>query len=199
MPSFSVDDFKAAIGTPARSHSFRCTITAPSIVTSHFTPDASYLCKATTLPSATVETTELSYFSRAVKIPGKRTYAPITLTFYASENYELRGGFEKWSSALNAYADNQRSTNPFFSTINLVHYSIGVQPVNNPTTNQVTYPSIVLATYTLKDAFPTTVSGLQFNYDSDAEIQTFDVEFQYQYFTVEVKGTVPVTANGTVI
>lgn len=187
MASFSIEKFKSAIGTPARSHLFRCTVTpAAAGLLPYFNADASFLCKAVTLPSATVETTELSYFSRAVKIPSRRTYAPITLTFYLSEDYKLRAGFEQWSNALNAYDENQRGTLPFYGTITLVHYSSVATSPDAAKNEDANIPT--LATYTLQSAFPTTVSGLQFSYDNDAEIQTFDVEFQYQYLTITLDG-----------
>lgn len=194
-PFFSIDRFMGALKVPARSHLFRCKIIPQnSTVLSYFDDDAPYLCKAVTLPSATVETTELSYFSRAVKIPSRRTYAPITLTFYLSENYKLRKGFDTWTNVLNAYEGNQQSAN-LYGKIQLTHYSSVDQATADSTAltdrnfkNENTSDAVELAVYTLHDAFPTTINGLQFNYDSDAEIQTFDVEFQYQYFTTKITG-----------
>lgn len=122
-PLFSIERFKSAVGTPARSHLFRCTVIPENTGVSPYFSATPYLCKAVTLPSATVETTELFYFSRAVKIPSRRTYAPLTLTFFHSEDYKIRAGFELWSGVLNAYEENQRGTALLYGRIILDHYS----------------------------------------------------------------------------
>lgn len=36
-----------------------------------------------------------------------------------------------------------------------------------------------IATYTFRNIFPTSISGLQFTQEDDSAYQTFDVEFQY--------------------
>lgn len=179
MPSFSIDDFKGALKQPARSHLFLCRVSPPASLIDLFPADeVDYLCKAVTLPAATVETTELSYFTRAVKIPGRRTYTPITLTFYNTERYTPRNGFEQWSNGLNQYETNIRTAaheGGTYGKITLDHFSTVNREAENTLVLQL------LSRYEIEGAFPITVNGLQFSHDADTEIQTFDVEFQYQY------------------
>lgn len=41
--------------------------------------------------------------------------------------------------------------------------------------------SHISARYTIRDAFPINVSGLSFDHEGDAQLQTYDVTFQYLY------------------
>lgn len=171
-PTFSIDEFRTALQTPARGHLFQCVITPPDIFTddSLFPVDHVYLCKSVTLPSSTIEPVELAYYGRSVRLPGKRTYQPVTLTFFNHENYQLRGCFELWSNILNELQYNVRSDEviSYYGTIDLTHFSTQGEKI---------------AMYTLYNAFPTSVSGLSFSYDGDGEIQTFDVEFTFNWYS----------------
>jgi len=40
----------------------------------------------------------------------------------------------------------------------------------------------VIKRYNIRGAFPTTVSEIQLQYDGGAEVETFDVTFNYQYW-----------------
>lgn len=194
---FSIDNFRGAFTRPARGHRFLCSITTPVGSPIKFVSDdkVSYLCKSSALPSATIDTIELSYYTRNIKIPGKRTFSPITLTFLHHENYKIRTRFESWVNLLNDPEDNVRliSYDQLFATLTLVHYAQqgklesakkivfnSEKKLNEEVTyNYVTGEANEIARYDLYKAFPTSLGGLQFSHDND-DIQTFDVEFQYQ-------------------
>lgn len=46
-------------------------------------------------------------------------------------------------------------------------------------------PNKIVATYKLFGAFPVRIGPLEFSYDNDAEIQSYQVDFDYQYFIHE--------------
>jgi len=209
--SFSILKLQAALRKPARGHLFRCTViprTQP--VSDYFTETTSLLCKATTVPSWTVEPTELSFFTRQVSIPGKRTFQPLTLTFLHTQQYSSRMGFEEWNRLLNSPGNNSRTVtgDSLYADIQITQYDTVIDPLKTLATSIVgliplpggpggTLGNITefaiselikagpIATYKLYNAFPTSISGLQFSYESDAEIQTFDVEFRYQHMEFE--------------
>lgn len=230
MPSFSIDKFRSLMRRPGRAHLFHCTVIPPTALAEYFPQDTGYLCKAVTTPGETIEPVEVQYQTRILKIPGRRTFTPATLTFLHNERYTPRVGFQRWNQVLNAPEINGRGVidriatgpaitneptilgpvNPitgasnFYGTVIIEQFSM-VHPlatfidiignrINIPLGElerilkqfaSDLVPPIKLARYTLHDAFPSTVNGLAFSYDSDAEIQTYDVEFQYQYMTFE--------------
>jgi len=206
--SFSILNLQAALRKPARGHLFRCVVT-PRVkpISDYFTETTALLCKATTVPSWTVEATELSYFTRQISIPGKRTFQPLTLTFLHSQQYSSRVGFEQWNRLLNDPAANSRTITgtDLYSTITITQYDSVIDPLATLAISiakgiikpggtlsdvaEIAISELIkaqpIATYTLYDAFPTSIGGLQFSYDNDAEIQTFDVEFRYQHMEFE--------------
>lgn len=186
---FSVSKFKELIakeGSLSRGVWFNCTITHPN-PNFQFDESHSFLCKAANLPTTQLDVTELKYFTRSVKIPAAKQYAPITLTFYNTNSYTLRNQFLKWISVFNTPVSNLRNA------IDLD--DAGQSTVTIPFTTDVSenYAKIVLiphnekheemAAYRFSYAFPTSVSGLQYSYENDSQVQTYDVEFQYLYAT----------------
>lgn len=118
MSVFSPEKFKQAIrgrGGLTKGYLFETTLTfTGNMPTALFGPDAQKrqlaLCRATTIPAAVIEATELKYFTRAVKIPGARTYPPITLTFLNTKDYDLYKLMRRWQGLLNGFHGNARMT-----------------------------------------------------------------------------------------
>lgn len=207
---FSVNTFLGNFGRPARGVKFQCQITLPDISSllaanipiltdevlnelksaNVFAPFGSqqspitYACFAANLPEIAVELSELNYFTRPVRYPGRRTLAPLTLSFYNTEDYALRRAFEQWNFLLSSPVDNlgfvrysERGAGvPTVATLGqsravelagemrLTHYSETDQPIS---------------AYEFRDVFPVSISPLAFNYNNDGEIQTFDVTLAY--------------------
>jgi len=183
---FSINSFKdriASEGGLSRGVWFNCQITHPNPNFS-FTDDThSLLCKAANLPSATLDPIELKYFTRSVKVPGSRQFAPVTLTFYNTQSYSVRNIFLTWLSVFNTPVTNVRNA------IENDKNGQDVQAFGN-TDNYATitlYPRDEthkeLGEYQFFYAFPSSVSGLQYSYENDGQMQTYDVEFQYLHAT----------------
>ena len=60
------------------------------------------LIKSASLPAATLNTIELPYRGRKVKIPSNRTYEPwqITVTYAVGGNTDIRANFQDWIDAI---------------------------------------------------------------------------------------------------
>lgn len=170
---FSINEFKDAVeaaGGLSRGVFYDCLITRED-VSNPLEPESIVLCKAANLPTSQLDYTDVKYFTRSVKIPAARQFQPITLTFYNSQNYVLRNQFLEWLSRFNSPESNIRQSSLNYATIELFpknsnHESVGL--------------------YRFKHAFPTSISGLQYSYENDAQVQTYDVEFQYLTATFSV-------------
>lgn len=265
--SFSLNQFREQVGRRggfARSHVFTCNIVGNPLF-KDFEKNKDFLfCKAVTLPSFTVNTEELKFFTRPVKFPGARTFEPLRLTFFNTNDFIVRHLFEKWNNTLNAFASNARGLRDsrtgttaitektkvanesynfesgrlrnelLYGSIILTHFSIEAEvaglgglirsgrnsllknlPQNQFLSNIINAgaeiaqgaatqilnqtdagriaqgiarrlgkdltPNIRVAVYVMENAFPTNISGLQYSYDNDGEMQTYDVEFQFNH------------------
>lgn len=183
---FSINKFRTAIGAPARSFLFTCQITPSAFLqtkSSEVFPnkqpngifndtDGMLPCLSVTIPEIIIESVNLSYFSRAVKIPGKRTFNDLTLKFLNTEDFNLRTGFENWNYLLGEPETNRTITpsttrSDLTATIKVEQYSLTHE---------------LIKTYTFYEAFPVTVGPFTLSYDGDGENQTFDVTMAYNYF-----------------
>lgn len=162
-----------------------------------------FLCKSLKLPGQTIDHNVLSYFGRAVKIPGARSYEPIALEFFHTNNYSMLELFQEWQGILASHDGNRMGVHehvrkhgegpstiqslrkPVYGTITLNHYSnegtgsklIATTPLLNLFSKS---KHKLAATYVLHGAFPTAISGLSFSYDESETVQQYGVTFEYQ-------------------
>ena len=142
------------------------------------------MCRAAQMPDFYLQTTEIAFHSRRVKIPSSRTYDPITLTFLHINDARLRQRFEDWMYELNHPQLNQASV-PRYANIVLTQYDMGGRSwldfIIDVVQGQFSLGDRVMNRYVLHDAFPITVGGVRLDHEADTEVQTYDVQFQYQW------------------
>lgn len=109
--SFSINQFREQVnarGGFARSHVYICKVIHPLF--KNYEKDKDFLfCRSVALPSFSVNTEEIKFFTRSIKFPGARTaFEPARLTFYNTNDFKLRKKFELWNNLLNAFYANVR-------------------------------------------------------------------------------------------
>ena len=177
---FSVSKFKSRVdqyaglsrGVFYDCHIFQSNLEDQGSRLNRFDQDETeLLCKAANLPSLELETTEVKYFTRSIKIPSTRSFQPVTLTFYNVEDYRFYDKFVSWLNLFNNPSENIRTQ---FTNINSFHATIVISP-RDAVGHEIT------AIYKFNNAFPISISGLQYSFENDTQVQTFDVQFQYLY------------------
>ena len=146
-----------------------------------------YLCRSAQIPAANQGLIEVPFRGRFLKIPGDRTFEPWTATFYNTTDFDLRAAFEQWINIGNK-ADEALGTYQFGSKGSFAEYfqDISIRQLDkNPSSSGSPAadggPNKVLREYKLIGAWPTSVGAINLSYDSNDQIEEFDVEFQYQY------------------
>lgn len=168
----NINDFKSQlIGGGARTNQFRAYLHFPTYVTAGALEGAraQFLCKSAQLPGSTITPIEIAYRGRNINVAGERTFQPWTVTIYNDVTFGLRNAFETWQSGIQRYAATEGKTNP-------AEYQVDLE------IHQLDRNGAILKVYKFADAFPTTISPIQLDYDTP-NIETFDVEFTYNYFT----------------
>ena len=139
-----------------------------------------YLCKSAALPASTVGTVELPFRGRVIKVPGDRTFESWTATFYMDDAFKLRGAYEKWIEFTNSVDANTAS-----KSVGDILKDITVIQMDKFDTSASEKKYNKARSYTLKGAFPVSVSQVSLAYDNNDSYEEFDVEFAYQYFTTD--------------
>jgi hypothetical protein len=169
----NINDFKSQlIGGGARANQFRVYLHFPTYVTIGALEGAraQFLCKATSLPASTITDVPVNYRGREVHFAGERTFQPWTVTIINDVTFGLRNAFETWQSGIQRYAATEGKTNP-------ADYQVELEVA------QLDRNGATLKTYKFTDAYPLTISQITLDFDIVNQIETFDVEFQYNYFT----------------
>jgi hypothetical protein len=169
----NISDFKAQlIGGGARPNQFRVDLSFPSYVSvgAAIGLNSQFLCKAASLPASTVENMQILYRGRQVNFAGERSFAPWSVTIYNDTTFAIRNAMEKWSDGVMNNAQTNGRVNPRDYQVDL-------------TVNQLDRNGATIKTYVFHDAYPTTIGAITVDYDSNNQIEVFDVEFTYNYWT----------------
>jgi hypothetical protein len=169
----NIADFKAQmIGGGARPNQFRVELTFPSYVTLGVVAGqrAQFLCKAAQLPASTIETLPVLYRGRPVNFAGERTFQPWTVTIYNDTTFGIRNALEQWQSGIQNYNTTNGRVNPRDYQVDL-------------SVHQLDRNGATIKSYKFVDAFPTNISAVGLDFETQNAIEQFDVEFTYNFFT----------------
>ena len=186
----NIDSFKNKLAGGVRPNLFNVRINFPQRVKSgvgtgsgtDLETESSYLCRSAALPASTQGLIEVPFRGRFLKIPGDRTFEAWTATFYNTKDFNLRRAFELWINYANKSDENvgvldfgeiggeTNKAESYFSDLVIQQKS-----------KQTGKSKDILREYHLIGAWPTNVSAINLAYDSNDQIEEFDVEFQYQY------------------
>ena len=168
----TIDQFKSRLaGGGARGNLFQVTLSRPQGLDIDLdTETASFMCEGAQLPASTITPIELPFRGRIFKTAGDRTFEPWTISVINDINFTVRNAMEKWMSGIANHADVGGTQNPhlYFADLRVDQFDRDGETI--------------LKTYTIKDAWPSNISAIELNY-SETEIEKFEVEFQYQYWT----------------
>ena len=143
----------------------------------------SFLCKAAQLPASNIAEVPVAFRGRQLKVAGERTFDPWTVTIINDEDFGLRTSFEGWMNKLSKLNDATGVTNPtsYMTNAYVKQLGRGFEKFSETNTGG---ESAVLRTYKFYDIWPTAVSAIDLNYDTDGTVEQFDVTFAVQYFTI---------------
>jgi len=167
----NINDFKARLkGGGARANQFKVTLPFPGYsAVGGETADLAFLCNATSIPGQNLGTVPVNFRGRILNLVGDRTFNPWSITVLNDTSFKLRNAFERWQNGINNMSDNEGLTNP-------VDYQVDAF-VDHLDRNGNTIKS-----YTLRGAYPVSISEIALDFDEKTEVETFTVEFAYQFF-----------------
>jgi hypothetical protein len=169
----NISDFKAQlIGGGARPNQFRVELSFPTYVTGGAAVglQSQFLCKAATLPASTVENLPIQYRGRQVNFAGERAFAPWTVSIYNDTTFAIRNAMEVWSDGIQNHSQTNGRVNPR-------DYQVDLQ------VHQLDRNGAVVKTYLFHDAYPTSIGQIAVDYENANQMELFDVEFTYNYWT----------------
>jgi len=170
--AFNVNNFRSALpGGGARSNLFEVRIPSPPGLSG--LPDVQrnirLLCQTASIPTGTIEQTELNYFGRVYKIAGTRTFEDWETTVLNDEDFAIRIWIEKWMDKINGNTSNVASE----AALNPNNYMVDAQVV------QYGKNGDPIREYAMLGCWPTTVAAIELDWSTNNEVQNFAITWAY--------------------
>ena len=147
--------------------------------------DLSFFMKGAQIPDSTLQPIAINFLGREFKVPSTdRTFQDWTVTVINDEDFRIRHVFEAWveymtpGKAIFASAKAFGGDSSIFCDMSVHQMAKGGDPVKYEGAGKDQY----LGSYFFKDAFPTSVSQIDLNWDQKDVIEEFQVTFAYQYW-----------------
>jgi len=156
-------------GGGARPNQFRVTFPALG-------SDFEFLCRSAQIPALTIGEVLIPFRGRQVYVPGDRTYDPWTITVMNDRSYAVRSTLEAW---MNDLQDIGSTT---------VSNAIGAAVYRQVIVEQLDRSDRVIRTYTLYDAWPTTLDAIDLAFDTNDQLEEFGCTFRFNYMTAQGTG-----------
>ena len=168
--SFSSDEFKAKFSGGARPNRFRVLISFPAYAGGD-TEQTSFMIKAAALPGVQFGEINVPFRGRQIPYPGDKTFEPWNVTVLNDIDFGVRDAMVAWHNGINDNESNS-SDNPIDSWYaDIVVEQLGLEE------------DVILKRYRLKDAYPQSVGEIALDNESGDQIETFECQFKYLYWT----------------
>jgi len=181
MP-FNINTFKSQglVYGGARPSLFNIALSVPAGlgISTTTVSKLSFVCRSSELPPSQVGTIEVPYFGRRIKLAGERTFTDWNVTVMNDEDFSVRSMFELWSDGINRLQSNVRDPS-LYNEAYKTALSI----------NQYAKDGELIRQYTMYGAFPTNISAIALDWDNQNQIETFTVNFAYDYWLPTVESS----------
>lgn len=137
-----------------------------------------FLARSASQPSSQLGTITVPYFGRAYKISGDRVFDTWTTTIYNDEDFAIKHALETWNYKMNSYEGNK-----YVDIQAPLDYKSQAEVLQYSKTGEV------LRTYKFSGIYPAIVGRIDMDWADTDRIEEFQVQWDYDYFTVEGDGT----------
>ncbi|ALY07000.1 tail tube protein [Vibrio phage vB_VmeM-32] len=131
--------------------------------------DFKFKCKAAALPGAAVEAIPVSYQNKKIKIAGDRTFEDWNISVYNDDEHDTRQSFLDWQAL--AQSQNREISGETPET----YKKLGI-------IRQLNRKGVVTKTYTINGIWPTNVQEVQLDWDTNNEVQVFEVTLSVDWW-----------------
>jgi hypothetical protein len=151
----------------ARQNLFQVRINNPANASGDLkTP---FMVQAAQIPESQLGVIPVFYFGRQMKLAGDRTFGDWTVTIINDEDFLIRNAMEEWSNRINRLERNVREINRYKSNATVIQYSKDGSPIRE---------------YKFDGIFPSVISPIEMDWANTDQIESFQVTFSYDYWTV---------------
>lgn len=151
----------------ARQNLFQVRINNPANASGDLkTP---FMVQAAQIPESQLGVIPVFYFGRQMKLAGDRTFGDWTVTVINDEDFLIRNAMEEWSNRINRLERNVRDINRYKTNATVLQYGKDGSKIRE---------------YKFDGIFPSVISPIELDWGTTDQIESFQVTFSYDYWTV---------------
>jgi hypothetical protein len=109
-----------------------------------------------------------------MKLAGDRTFGEWTVTIMNDEDFLIRNAMEEWSNKINRLERNVREISRYKSLATVTQYAKDGSKIRS---------------YEFNGIFPSNITPIDLDWSTTDQIESFQVTFQYDYWTVGQSST----------
>jgi hypothetical protein len=140
----------------------------------------SFMCRAASLPGMNVGQVQVPYFGRMIKYAGDRQFEDWNVRVINDEDFIVRNAFESWQNRLSLLDYTTLAKENAISVGGREFLYVDIE-----VTQFAKDGGTDLKTYYMKKAWPVSIGPIELAYDSNDQIEEFDVVFALDYFTTD--------------
>tara|TARA_X000000950_G_C13912308_1_gene659474 strand:+ start:3225 stop:3962 length:738 start_codon:yes stop_codon:yes gene_type:complete len=153
--------------------------------------DIRFLVKGAQLPGSNINSIEVPFRGRTLKIAGDRTFDSWTVTVLNNSDFNIRDAFERWMSFIAKHDSSAGTSAPASYQKDALVHQLGVPGISSQSAvyNETASADLnyvanvpVLRSYKFFGVFPTAISPIDLSYDTTDTLEEFTVELQVQYW-----------------
>lgn len=169
--AFNIDEMKGQLTYGgARPTLFEVNITNTGGITGVDFTKSPFVVHAASIPESNIGVFELPYMGRKIPYAGDRTFAPWRVSIFNDEDFAMRTGLETWIELIQSTIGIQRSASAYKGQASVTQFSKTGDPIRR---------------YKFVGLFPITIEPIALDWNSSDIIQSFDVTFRYDYWTLD--------------
>lgn len=167
-------------GGGARANQFKVIMNTPNILTvdQDAQRKATFMIKAAQLPGQTIGEIAVPFRGRNLYIPGDREFETWTTTVINDTDFGVRNIIEQWMNGISDLENGLGAINP-----SAYQADLEVEQLDRAG-GAGDSEGVVLKRYTLVGCWPTTLGAIDLSYETQNEIEQFEITWRYQHFTV---------------
>lgn len=128
-----------------------------------------FMVQAAQIPESQLGVIPVFYFGRQMKLAGDRTFGDWTVNVINDEDFLVRNAMEEWSNRINRLERNVRDIDRYKTNATVIQYGKDGTKIRE---------------YKFNGIFPSVISPIELDWGTTDQIETFQVTFSYDYWTV---------------